>query len=145
MKGKISDQSQLTLFPQRLEDLVNPRNFLCKLSKQIVDGVGIEISGKPRKQTSADDKRKAWKRFRKRVVIEPIVGHFKSYFRLLRNSLKKNNNINLILAAAAYNVKMLIRRLLDYLFLFFQAIAASMKPSTSLKIVSRTKTPVFDG
>lgn len=35
MKGKSPDSSQLNLLPQCLEDLVNPRHPLCKLSKRI--------------------------------------------------------------------------------------------------------------
>ena len=35
MKGKSPDSSQLNLLLQRLEDLVNPRHSLCKLSKRI--------------------------------------------------------------------------------------------------------------
>lgn len=35
MKGKSPDPSQLSLLPQRLEDLVNPRHPLYKLSKRI--------------------------------------------------------------------------------------------------------------
>jgi len=35
MKGKSPDPSQLSLLPQRLEDLVNPRHPLYRLSKRI--------------------------------------------------------------------------------------------------------------
>ena len=89
--------------------------------KQIVDGTTIEIPKKPRKQASAYEKRKARKRFRKRAGIEPIIGHLKSDFRLLRNFLKGNvgDSINLMLAAAAFNFKKLMRQLLEYLFFRF--------------------------
>ena len=35
MKGKPPDPAQLNLFPQRLEDLVNPGHPLCRLSKRM--------------------------------------------------------------------------------------------------------------
>jgi len=90
----------------------------------MVDGTRIEIPGKPRKRASAYEKRKARQRFRRRAGIEPIIGHLKSDFRPLRNYLKGSvgDSINLMLASAAYNFKKLMRQLLDYLFLFFQAI-----------------------
>ena len=90
MNGKSPDPSQLSLLPQRLEDLVNPRPPLCSRGyrgKRIVDGTRIEIPKKPLKRTSAYKKRKDRKRFRRRAGIEPIIGHLKSDFRLLRNEV----------------------------------------------------------
>lgn len=92
--------------------------------KRIVDGTTIEIPKKPHNRASAYEKRKARKRFRKRAGIEPIIGHLKSDFRLLRNFLKGSvgDSINLMLAAAAFNFKKLMRQLLEYLFLRFSVI-----------------------
>jgi hypothetical protein len=44
------------------------------------------------------------------------------------------DSINLMLAAAAYNFKKLMRQLLDYLFLFFQAIKVQVIGSIPLRI-----------
>jgi IS5 family transposase len=104
--------------------------------KRIVNGTRIEIPNKPRKRASAYEKRKARKRFRRRAGIEPIIGHLKSDFRLLRNYLKGSvgDSINLMLAAAAYNFKKLMRQLLYYLFLFFQVIKVQVIGSISVRI-----------
>jgi len=82
--------------------------------KRVVNGTRIEIPKKPLKRASAYEKRKARKRFRRRAGIEPVIGHLKSDFRLLRNYLKGSvgDRINLMLAAAAYNFKKLMRQLL---------------------------------
>jgi IS5 family transposase len=106
--------------------------------KRIVDGTRIEMPKKPLKRASAYEKRKARKRFRRRAGIEPVIGHLKSDFRLLRNYLKGSvgDSINLMLAAAAYNFKKLMRQLLDYLFSFFQAIGAQANSSIPIKIAS---------
>ena len=49
----------------------------------------------------------AVKQCRRRAAIEPIIGHLKSDFRLSRNFLKgiKGDEINLLMAAAAWNLK----------------------------------------
>jgi IS5 family transposase len=106
--------------------------------KRTVDGTRIELPGKPKKRASAYEKRKARKRFRRRAGIEPIIGHLKSDFRLLRNYLKGSvgDSINLMLAAAAYNFKKLMRQLLDYLLIFFQAIRMQVIPSISPETAS---------
>ncbi len=46
-------------------------------------------------------------KFKKRAAIEPIIGHLKSDHRMARNYLKgfKGDEINLLLAATAFNLK----------------------------------------
>jgi IS5 family transposase len=69
---------------------------------------------KPPKKTASDyQKKKARERFRRRASIEPIIGHLKTDFRLVRNFLKGTlgDSINLMLAAAAFNFKKLMRKL----------------------------------
>ena len=58
------------------------------------------------------------KKFRRRAAIEPIIGHLKSDYRLSRNYLKGfiGDEINLLLAASAWNLKKWIN---DFLMLFF--------------------------
>ena len=106
--------------------------------KRVIDGTEIEIPKKPLKRASAYEKRKVRMRFRRRAGIEPVIGHLKSDFRLLRNYLKGSvgDSINLMLAAAAYNFKKLMRQLLDYLSLFFQVIKVQGIGSLQLKIAS---------
>ena len=106
--------------------------------KNNVDGTKIEIPNKPRKRASAYEKRKARKRFRRRAGIEPIIGHLKFDYRLLRNYLKGSvgDSINLMLAAAAYNFKKLMRQLLDYLRLVFLALKSQLNESIPIGIVT---------
>lgn len=88
---------------------------------KFVDGTQIVIPKNPGKKDSVYERQKARKRFRKRAGIEPIIGHLKSDFKLIRNYLKGTvgDSINLMLAATAFNLRKLLRQLLDYLFLFF--------------------------
>ena len=72
--------------------------------------VGETIIAMPKvapSDTSAYAKRKARKDFGRRSAIEPVIGHLKHNFRLARNYLKgtMGDGINLLLAAAAFNIK----------------------------------------
>jgi len=89
--------------------------------KAFVDGTKIVIPKAPGKRSTNYQKQKARKRFRRRAGIEPIIGHLKSDYRLMRNYLKGSlgDSINLMLSAAAFNFRKLLRQLLDYLLLFF--------------------------
>ena len=86
---------------------------------KFIDGTQIVIPKNPGKKASAYERQKARKRFRRRAGIEPIIGHLKSDFKLMRNYLKGSvgDSINLMLAAMAFNLRKLLRQLLDYLFL----------------------------
>jgi IS5 family transposase len=85
--------------------------------KSTIDGTAIEIPKNPGKRASVYEKRKARKRFQRRAGIEPIIGHLKSDYRLMRNYLKGSlgDSINLMLAAAAFNFKKLVRQLQMFL------------------------------
>ncbi|MBW2003162.1 MAG: transposase [Deltaproteobacteria bacterium] len=80
--------------------------------KSNIDGTTIEIPKNPGKRASAYEKRKARKSFRRRAGIEPIIGHLKSDYKLMRNYLKGSlgDSINLMLAAAAFNFRKLVRQ-----------------------------------
>ena len=56
-------------------------------------------------------KRKTRERLRRRAAIEPVIGHLKSEFRLVRNYLKGalGDHINVLLAASAYNINKWLR------------------------------------
>lgn len=105
--------------------------------KSNINSTKIEIPKEPRKRASAYEKRKARKRFRRRAGIEPIIGHLKSDYRLLRNYLKGNvgDSINLMLAVAAYNFKKLMRQLLDCLRLVFLTLESQLNASIPIAIV----------
>jgi IS5 family transposase len=72
-----------------------------------VGGTDIVLPSAPSSKVSEYDKRKARKNFGRRSAIEPVIGHIKNDFRLARNYLKGaiGDAINLLLAAAAFNVK----------------------------------------
>ena len=68
-------------------------------------------------------RRKAKNDFRRRSAIEPIIGHLKQDYRMLRNYLKgvQGDAINSIMAAAAFNFKRRINIIL-FLCLFLLSI-----------------------
>lgn len=74
----------------------------------------VIIPGVPKASYSAYAKLKKHKIFRKRAGIEPIIGHCKSDHRLGRNFYKGlfGDSINVMLAAAAFNLKRAMNALL---------------------------------
>lgn len=66
-------------------------------------------------------------KFRRRASIEPIIGHLKSDYRMARNYLKGfvGDEINLLLAAAAFNLKKWIN--IYFYAVFLQDISLSLK------------------
>lgn len=56
-------------------------------------------------------------KFRRRASIEPVIGHLKSDYRMMRNYLKgiEGDEINLLLSAAAFNLRKFMRKLLFWL------------------------------
>jgi IS5 family transposase len=82
----------------------------------------IVLPSVPASNVSEYDKRKARKNFGRRSAIEPVIGHIKHDFRLARNYLKGSigDAINLLLAAAAFNIKKWLNALaLGLLFVLF--------------------------
>jgi IS5 family transposase len=76
------------------------------------------------KKATAYQRQKARKRFRRRAGIEPIIGHLKSDYRMMRNYLKGSvgDSINLMMAAAAFNFKKWMRELQDFFMQIFIAV-----------------------
>ena len=74
----------------------------------------ILIPDVPKTKDTYYKRRKKHKLFCKRAGIEPTIGHLKNDYRLSRNFYKgvKGDAINVLLAAAAYNVKRAMRVLL---------------------------------
>ena len=89
-----------------------------------VDGTIICIPGTPKKIDTKYLKEQKRKKFRRRAATKPVIGHLKSDHRLLRNYLKGfiGDEINLLLAAAAFNFKKWINRLLLLIFVYRLAI-----------------------
>ena len=59
---------------------------------------------------------------RKRASIEPVIGHLKTDHRQGRNFYKgiDGDNINIMLAAAAFNFKRMMNKWKSSFFVFFQ-------------------------
>ena len=89
-----------------------------------VDGTTICIPGTPLKRDTKYQKEQKRKKFRRRAAIEPVIGHLKSDHRLARNYLKGfvGDEINLLLAAAAFNFKKWMNRFLWLIFVYKIAI-----------------------
>jgi IS5 family transposase len=77
-------------------------------------GTTICIPDKPKKRDTNYQKEQKRKKFKRRAAIEPIIGHLKSDYRLSRNYLKGfvGDEINLLLAATAWNLKKWINHFL---------------------------------
>ncbi len=69
--------------------------------------ITISIPGTVLKRDTKKEKEKKREKFKRRAAIEPIIGHMKSDYRMARNYLKGfiGDEINLLLAAAAFNLK----------------------------------------
>lgn len=86
--------------------------------KSEVNGTEIILPKKPLKKDNRYQRDKKRKQCRRRAAIEPIIGHLKSDYRLSRNFLKgiAGDEINLLMAATAWNLK---KWLIAFLALFF--------------------------
>jgi IS5 family transposase len=76
-----------------------------------VDGTEVLPPGKPKAGQSKSESAKMRARFRRRAAIEPVISHLKHQYRLMRCFLKGfvGDPINLLLAAAAWNLKKWLR------------------------------------
>jgi len=81
----------------------------------------VIIPDKPKKRDTYYKRRKKKLLMRRRAAIEPVIGHLKARFRLKRNWLKgtKGDQINLTLAAAAFNFKKWMnKKMEEWIFIF---------------------------
>ncbi len=87
--------------------------------KKEVEGTVICIPDTPKKRDTKYQKEQKRKKFRRRDAIEPIIGHVKSDHRMQRNYLKGfvGDEINLLMAASAFNLKKWMNNFLMILFL----------------------------
>ena len=76
-----------------------------------VDGTEVLLPGKPKPGQSKRESAKMRARFRRRAAIEPVISHLKHQYRLMRCFLKGfvGDQLNLLLAAAAWNLKKWLR------------------------------------
>ena len=95
---------------KELKRLAGDRGYRGKKKSGVTE---ILIPDIPKATDSYYKKRKKRKLFCKRAGIEPTIGHLKSDFRLGRNFYKGvfGDNINIMLASAAYNFKRAMRLL----------------------------------
>lgn len=87
--------------------------------KKKVNDITISLPDTKRKKDTKYQIELKRKKFRRRAAIEPIIGHLKSDYRLSRNYLKgfTGDEINLLLAASAWNLKKWMNDFLAALFI----------------------------
>jgi IS5 family transposase len=110
-----------------------PKVAICDRGYRGTSFVGntqIVIPKPPGKRSTAYQKQKARKRFRRRAGIEPVIGHLKSDYRMARNFLKGSigDSLNVMLAAAAFNFNKLMKELSSSFVQIFLAIARRIWP-----------------
>jgi len=102
--------------------------------KKEVSGTKICLPGTPKKRDTKYQKEQKRKKFR-RAAIEPVIGHLKSDHRLARNYLKGfiGDEINLLLAASAFNLKKWMNHFLVLIFMRNYMLTASFLSRLSPK------------
>ena len=90
--------------------------------KKKVGETEIVLPKPPLKRDNRYQRDKKRQQCRRRAAIEPIIGHLKSDFRLSRNFLKgiAGDEINLLMSAAAWNLKKWLVAFFTLLFLWKQ-------------------------
>jgi transposase, IS5 family len=110
------------ILPAQLDQVMRTTSYRPKVAigdrgfrgRAQVNGTQIVIPRPLPKSASKYQKYKTRQRFRKRAGIEPIIGHIKQDHRMLRNYLKgaEGDKVNTILAAAAFNFRKMLNRIL---------------------------------
>ena len=97
----------------------------CKSSKTVF-GVEIRMLGGD-KGKIAYEKHKTRARFRQRAAIEPVTGHLKSDYCMIRNYLKgvEGDMINTIMAAVAFNMMKRLRQIRDTIYFVLDLLTGS--------------------
>jgi len=98
-----------------------------------VDGTEVLLPGKPKPGQSKRESAKLRARFRRRAAIEPVISHLKHQYRLVRCFLKGfvGDQLNLLLAAAAWNLKKWMRVALLFRLQLIQLFAGHQTPAVS--------------
>ncbi|NCQ17915.1 MAG: hypothetical protein COW85_02390 [Ignavibacteria bacterium CG22_combo_CG10-13_8_21_14_all_37_15] len=81
------------------------------------------------------------KQFGRRAAIEPVIGHLKTDHRMKRNFYKgiTGDAINVMLSAAAFNFKMMMRKWTSSFWLFFYRYFISPIISFFVQVFSSQK------
>lgn len=97
--------------------------------KKQIGETEILIPSPPKKNLSYYQRKKLSEAHKKRAAIEPIIGHIKADHRLNRNFYKGmvGDNINIMLAASAFNFKRMMNKWKSSFWHFFQSIQISIK------------------
>jgi len=88
----------------------------------------------PKKSSTPYERTKQRKRFRKRAGIEGIIGHLKADHRLGRNFLSGflGDEINLLMAAAAFNFRKWLRKFSFWLYFMLCSVLGCTRPPLTL-------------
>lgn len=116
---------------ERLRDKVPKRAKVDRgyRGKKQIGETEILIPSPPKKNLSYYQRKKLSEAHKKRAAIEPIIGHIKADHRLNRNFYKGmlGDNINIMLAASAFNFKRMINKWRSSFWHFYQRIQISIK------------------
>ncbi len=98
-----------------------------------VDGTEVLLPGRPKPAQSRRESAKLRAQFRRRAAIEPVISHLKHQYRLMRCFLKGfiGDQLNLLLAAAAWNLKKWLRTAALFLLQLIRLIAADQTLAVS--------------
>lgn len=91
-----------------------------------VDGTEVLLPGRPKPGQSKSVSARMRARFRRRAAIEPVISHLKHQYRLARCYLKgfAGDQVNLLLAAAAWNLKKWLRAVVHFWLQCVRVLAA---------------------
>jgi IS5 family transposase len=88
------------------------------------------------KGKTASEKQRDRARFRRRAAVEPVIGHLKSDYLMLRNYLKgvEGDMINTIMAAVAFNMMKRLRQIRNAIYFVLDLLTGnwSVKYATVL-------------
>lgn len=98
-----------------------------------VDGTQVLLPGRPKPGQSKRESAKMRARFGRRAAIEPVISHLKHQYRLMRCYLKGfvGDQLNLLLAAAAWNLRKWLRTAALFCLQFIRLIANLLTPALS--------------
>ncbi len=122
--------------PEVLEqaEAITNRRATCAIvdrgyrGRKEIEGTEVLVPGKPPQGQSRSKSTKMRKRFGRRAAIEPVISHLKHDYRLLRCFLKgfRGDQINLMLAAAAWNFRKWMRELAFFWLCFLRALTTPL-------------------
>lgn len=98
--------------------------------RKVVNQTEVLVPGKAKAGQSPYQKAKMRARFRRRAAIEPVIGHLKGQYRLARCFLKGfvGDQLNLLLAAAAWNLRKWLRRAALFWLQIFRILFVPSEP-----------------